>query len=301
MISETNNCLLNSLFSLTLSVSDNDTADFKRVITNVVRSGALREDGDTGVYRIETLTLLFELALYISSKDRNRAEATYSKVLQSSSLDLSTIAHEESDDDLPALVPIYSEPLGSVPLGSVPPEPVPPEPVPLESVPLGPVPLESVPLGPVPLGPVPLGPVSLGSVSLGSVSHETAPIGLVITEVEGTGQSSPLFDNITKKTVAEEQTQEADEEDEQEANEEDEQEADEEGQEAEEEEQEAEEEEQEQSEEEVELDLEPVRIKKIIYWRDVNSGDIYQCLPEDEVGDRVGRYVDGKPVFEPGL
>lgn len=50
--------------------------------------------------------------------------------------------------------------------------------------------------------------------------------------------------------------------------------------------------------EEVELELEPVRIKKVIYWKDSNSGDIYACLPDDEVGDKVGQYVDGKPVFD---
>ena len=57
------------------------------------------------------------------------------------------------------------------------------------------------------------------------------------------------------------------------------------------------EEEEEAEEEAVELDLEPVRIKKVIYWKDVNSGDIYTSLPNDEVGDKVGSYVDGKPVF----
>jgi hypothetical protein len=55
----------------------------------------------------------------------------------------------------------------------------------------------------------------------------------------------------------------------------------------------------EDAEEEVELDLEPVRIKKVMYWKDVNSGDIYTYIPEDEgVGDKVGTYVDGKPVFD---
>jgi hypothetical protein len=55
----------------------------------------------------------------------------------------------------------------------------------------------------------------------------------------------------------------------------------------------------EEAEEEVELDLEPVRIKKVMYWKDVNSGDIYTYIPEDEgVGDKVGTYVDGKPVFD---
>ena len=57
----------------------------------------------------------------------------------------------------------------------------------------------------------------------------------------------------------------------------------------------------EEEEEVVELDLEPVRIKKIIYWKDINSGDIYESLPDDEVGEKVGQYVDGKPVFETRL
>jgi hypothetical protein len=49
---------------------------------------------------------------------------------------------------------------------------------------------------------------------------------------------------------------------------------------------------------EVELDLEPVRIRKVIYWKDKESGDLYQYLPDDEVGDKVGSYVNGVPVFE---
>ena len=69
----------------------------------------------------------------------------------------------------------------------------------------------------------------------------------------------------------------------------------------EEEEAEAEEEAEEEAEaeaEEVELNLEPVRIKKVIYWKDTDSGDLYAYLPDDEVGDKVGSYVDGKPVFD---
>lgn len=70
---------------------------------------------------------------------------------------------------------------------------------------------------------------------------------------------------------------------------------------------EAEEEEEEEAEaeeeaepeaEEIELNLEPVRIKKVIYWKDSDSGDLYAYLPEDEVGDKVGSYVNGKPVFD---
>ena len=46
-----------------------------------------------------------------------------------------------------------------------------------------------------------------------------------------------------------------------------------------------------------ELQLVPVRIKKVTYWKDELTGDIYQYLPDDECGDKVGTYVDGKPVF----
>lgn len=58
-----------------------------------------------------------------------------------------------------------------------------------------------------------------------------------------------------------------------------------------------EEEEEEAVEEEVALNLEPVRIRKIIYWKDTDSGDLYQYLPDDEVGDKVGAYVNGVPVL----
>lgn len=66
----------------------------------------------------------------------------------------------------------------------------------------------------------------------------------------------------------------------------------------EEEEEEAEEEEAEDEEEETELQLVPVRIKKVTYWKDEISGDIYQYLPDDECGDKVGTYVYGKAVFD---
>ena len=63
------------------------------------------------------------------------------------------------------------------------------------------------------------------------------------------------------------------------------------------EEEEEEEEEEAAEEEEVALNLEPVRIRKIIYWKDVDSGDLYQYLPDDEVGERVGGYINGFPVI----
>ena len=134
-----------------------------------------------------------------------------------------------------------------------------------------------------------------------------APIELVISEVASDEPAGTLFENITRgtKLKVEEETEEEEEAEEEEAEAEAEAEAEEEAdaeeEVAEEEEEVAEEEEEVAEEEVVELDLEPVRIKKIIYWKDVNSGDIYESLPDDEVGDKVGQYVDGKPVFETRL
>lgn len=56
-------------------------------------------------------------------------------------------------------------------------------------------------------------------------------------------------------------------------------------------------EEEEQEEENEELQLIPVRIKKVTYWKDELTGDIYQYLPNDECGHKVGTYIDDKPVF----
>ena len=280
MSNETNMTLLNSLFSMTLSVSDRDTPDFRRVIDNVVRSGCLRSSldpdlGPIGVYRTETLTHLFELALYIASKDRVRAELTYAKLLQTANLpaskyvddELSTIDGDDGDsyDDMPPLVPFtetYTIPVTA---------------------------------------PAPA-----------TATAQTAPIELVISEVANDGPGDTLFENITKGTklkVEEEEAvedEEAEDEDDvaEEAEDEDdvaEEAAEDEEAEDEVDEDEVEEDEVEEEEEVVELDLEPVRIKKIIYWKDVNSGDIYESLPDDEVGDKVGQYVDGKPVFETRL
>ena len=295
MSNETNMTLLNSLFSMTLSVSDRDTPDFRRVIDNVVRSGCLRSSldpdlGPIGVYRTETLTHLFELALYIASKDRVRAELTYAKLLQTANLpaskyvddELSTIDGDDGDsyDDMPPLVPFtetYTIPVTA---------------------------------------PAPA-----------TATAQTAPIELVISEVANDGPGDTLFENITKGTKLKVEEEEAvededdlaeeaaedeeagddvaeDEVEEEEAAEDDvadDEVAEDDVAEDDVEEEEAAEDEVEEEEEVVELDLEPVRIKKIIYWKDVNSGDIYESLPDDEVGDKVGQYVDGKPVFETRL
>jgi hypothetical protein len=219
--------------------------------------------GPIGVYRTETLSHLFELALYISSKDRVRAELTSAKLLQTANVkvskyvddDISTIYGEDDDDscaDMPPLVPFNYEP--------------------------------AVP-----------------------------PIELRISEIKGDLPAGGLFEEITKPTTVpvvsvEEEDDELVEEEEEVAEEEEDEVAEEEEEEEEEVADEEEEEgvdvkakEDEEEEEVLELDLEPVRIKKTIYWKDVNSGDIYEMLPEDEVGDIVGKYVDGKPVFGPGL
>ena len=295
MSNEPNMTLLNSLFSMTLSVSDRDTPDFRRVIDNVVRSGCLRSSldpdlGPIGVYRTETLTHLFELALYIASKDRVRAELTYAKLLQTANLpaskyvddELSTIDGDDGDsyDDMPPLVPFtetYTIPVTA---------------------------------------PAPA-----------TATAQTAPIELVISEVANDGPGDTLFENITKGTKLKVEEEEAvededdlaeeaaedeeagddvaeDEVEEEEAAEDDvadDEVAEDDVAEDDVEEEEAAEDEVEEEEEVVELDLEPVRIKKIIYWKDVNSGDIYESLPDDEVGDKVGQYVDGKPVFETRL
>ena len=44
--------------------------------------------------------------------------------------------------------------------------------------------------------------------------------------------------------------------------------------------------------------LEVVRIRKVLYWKDTETGDLYAYMPEDEVGDKVGKIVDGKAVFD---
>ena len=184
MSNETNMTLLNSLFSMTLSVSDRDTPDFRRVIDNVVRSGCLRSSldpdlGPIGVYRTETLTHLFELALYIASKDRVRAELTYAKLLQTANLpaskyvddELSTIDGDDGDsyDDMPPLVP-FTETY-TIPVTAPAPAPAP-------------------------------------------ATAQTAPIELVISEVANDGPGDTLFENITKGTKlnVEEEEEEAVEE-----------------------------------------------------------------------------------------
>ena len=43
------------------------------------------------------------------------------------------------------------------------------------------------------------------------------------------------------------------------------------------------------------LEVETIKINKIYYWKDVNSDDVYTCVPpDDDVGDKVGTYKNGK-------
>jgi hypothetical protein len=109
---------------------------------------------------------------------------------------------------------------------------------------------------------------------------EEEGVKLVISEAEADEAAADEDDEAEAEAKAEDD--EADEEA-------DEEEADEEVDEA---------DEEEAEEEEEELQLVPVRIKKVTYWKDELSGDIYQYLPDDECGDKVGTYVDGKAVFD---
>jgi len=52
-----------------------------------------------------------------------------------------------------------------------------------------------------------------------------------------------------------------------------------------------------EGEEEEGLEVETIKINKIYYWKDVNSNDVYTCVPpDDDVGDKVGTYKNGKFV-----
>jgi flagellar biosynthesis GTPase FlhF len=145
---------------------------------------------------------------------------------------------------------------------------------------------------------------TLSAVSAGA--QQTQHIDLVISETEQEPAQIPqrtpsVSSSVGENEVGDEEEEADDEAEEEEVDEEEEAEE----EEAEEEEAEeaeatdAEEEAEEEAEaEEVELNLEPVRIKKVIYWKDTDSGDLYAYLPDDEVGDKVGSYVDGKPVFD---
>jgi hypothetical protein len=248
--------------------------------------------GQIGVYRTQTLSYLFELALYISAKDRVRAELTYAKLLNSADLtpskydDISTI-DGDSCCDMPPLVPLsqstpielrISEINGAVPTGGLFDEITKPSSVPIDDDD---------------------GNFEEDEDELVDKNKQKT---LRKRELLGSQASSTVVSEDEEEEVAgEEEEEEAAEEEEEAAEEEVAEEEEEEVAEEEEEEVAEEEEEEVAEEEEVELDLEPVRIKKTIYWKDVNSGDIYDMLPEDEVGDRVGKYIDGKPIFGPGL
>ena len=138
----------------------------------------------------------------------------------------------------------------------------------------------------------PLGPLATASpvydyFGVSALPHDEE-VKLVISEDDAPIQSA---------VVAEEKPEDKEDDDEVEG--EDEEEVEEDDDEVEEEDEiEEEVEEEEVEEEEQELELVPVRIKKVTYWKDELSGDIYQYLPDDECGDKVGTYVDGKPVFD---
>jgi hypothetical protein len=100
-------------------------------------------------------------------------------------------------------------------------------------------------------------------------------------------------------TVYEEEEQEdVEEDDEQEDVEEDEEQEDVEEDEEQEEAEEEQEEEEEQVQEEEEVEVVEVEIKgKMYFTTNETSGIIYECLADGDIGDEIGKFVKGKPVF----
>jgi hypothetical protein len=98
-------------------------------------------------------------------------------------------------------------------------------------------------------------------------------------------------------TVYEEEEQEEVEEEQEEVEEEQEEVEEEQEEEAEQEEAEQEEAEEEQEEEE-EVEVVEVEIKgKMYFTTNETSGIIYECLADGDIGDEIGKFVKGKPVF----
>ena len=133
-------------------------------------------------------------------------------------------------------------------------------------------------------------------------------------EDEQENEQEVQVQNEEEEEQDEQEEQEEDEEDEEEEEEEEDQdtvyeeeeEEDEKEEEAEEEEEEAEEEEEEEEEEdeeqeqeqEQEVEVVEVEIKgKMYFTTNEISGIIYECLANGDVGDEIGKFVKGKPVF----
>jgi hypothetical protein len=199
----------------------------------------------------------FRLAIAVSEKRADDATLAYSNILDS------TLYADDSDDDMPSLIPL-ANPESNINLVISEIEQGQKQPL---HVPYS---FSSVPSA---FASVPPAYASVPDVSADADSYEDEAL------VEELGHEKSDTESDEEVEVAKGVATEEEE--------------------GEEEEEEGEEEEVGEEEEEVEeLELEPVRIKKVIYWKDSKSGDIYVCLPEDEVGDKVGRYVDGKPVFD---
>jgi hypothetical protein len=100
-------------------------------------------------------------------------------------------------------------------------------------------------------------------------------------------------DTVYEEENIEEEQQENIEEEEAEEEEEQEEEAEEEA-----EEEEEEEEQEEEQEEEEEVEVVEVEIKgKMYFTTNETSGIIYECLADGDIGDEIGKFVKGKPVF----
>ena len=138
-------------------------------------------------------------------------------------------------------------------------------------------------------------------------------IDLVISEEDGDDADDGTLSHITgsvnhveaaaDKEAEEEEAEDGEEEDAEGAEEEDAEDEEEDAEGAEDEDAEGEEEDAEDEEEDAEgeeeeeegLEVETIKINKIYYWKDVNSDDVYTCVPpDDDVGDKVGTYKNGK-------
>jgi hypothetical protein len=218
------------------------------------------------------LVNLFQLSLALSEKRTNDAVSAYSRILDYTLYDQS--------DELPSIIQPKQDEIDLI-ISEIRQE------VPTAVPTLCPTINHAVSVEPTTSAPVsysnmtsaiPVGLRRNFEDDLSDIDH--AGSGDEFEEGEDVSEASDYEGDAEKaadKEVAEEEEEEAEEEEEEE---------------------EAEEEEEEEAEEEEELPLESVRIKKVFYWKNTDNGDIYKCLPDGELGEKVGKYVDDKPVFD---
>jgi len=145
--------------------------------------------------------------------------------------------------------------------------------------------------------PVTLEPVTLEPVTLEPVTLEIIPI--ITSNVDIAEHVKQIYNTVT---MSEEQAEEAEEQAEQAEEEEEAEEQAEQAEEEEEAEEEAEEQaeqaEEEEAEEEAEEECFVIEIDGVDYYTsNEESGDIYSVDSNDEVGDKVGKFVLGEPIM----